>query len=97
MGFDALDAKTEWRSSKPRSTRQRSFHLMMQRRASPDWIRRVCRAWVQRCKRLRIERRRTGIRIELETQDDLGYYEYGFDVFPKRGTKSKGASSSTPS
>jgi len=30
-----------------------------------------------------------GIRIELETQDDLGRYEYAFDVFPRRkaGTK----------
>jgi hypothetical protein len=54
-----------------------------------DWIRRVARTWVQRCKRMRIERRQMGIRIELETQDDLGYYEYGFDVFPRRGTKSK--------
>lgn len=53
-----------------------------------DWIRRVARTWVQRCKRMRIERRQIGIRIELETQDDLGYYEYGFDVFPRRGTKS---------
>jgi hypothetical protein len=26
--------------------------------------------------------------IELETQDDLGYYEYGFDIFPRRGAKS---------
>jgi hypothetical protein len=52
-----------------------------------DWIRRVVRAWVQRCKRMRIERRETGIRIELETQDDLGYYEYGFDVFPSRARK----------
>jgi hypothetical protein len=51
-----------------------------------DWIRRVARMWVQRCKRMRIERRQVGIRIELETQDDLGYYEYGFDVFPRRGT-----------
>jgi hypothetical protein len=54
-----------------------------------DWIRRVARTWVQRCKQMRIERRQAGIRIELETQDDLGYYEYGFDVFPRRGTKSK--------
>jgi hypothetical protein len=54
-----------------------------------DWIRRVARTWVQRCKRMRIERRQVGIRIELETQDDLGYYEYTFDVFPRRGTKSK--------
>ena len=54
-----------------------------------DWIRRVARTWLQRCKRMRIERRKTGIRIELETQDDFGYYEYGFDVFPRRGTRSK--------
>ncbi len=53
------------------------------------WIGRVARTWVQRCKRMRIERRQMGIRIELETQDDLGYYEYGFDVFPGRGTQSK--------
>jgi len=52
-----------------------------------DWIRRVLRAWVQRCKSMRIERRQTGIRIELETQDDLGYYEYGFDVLPRRRNK----------
>lgn len=54
-----------------------------------DWIRRVARTWVQRCKGMRIERRQMGIRIELETQDDLGYYEYGFDVLPRRGTKAK--------
>jgi len=54
-----------------------------------DWIRRVARTWLQRCKGMRIERRQIGIRIELETQDDLGYYEYGFDVFPRRGSKSK--------
>ena len=50
-----------------------------------DWIRRVVRSWVQRCKQMRLERREAGIRVELETQDDLGYYEYGFDVFPRRG------------
>lgn len=54
-----------------------------------DWIRRVLRSWVQRCKRMRIERRQAGIRIELETQDDLGYYEYRFDVFPNRRSKVK--------
>jgi hypothetical protein len=54
-----------------------------------DWIGRVARTWVQRCKGMRIERRQMGIRIELETQDDLGYYEYGFDVFPRRGSKFK--------
>ncbi len=54
-----------------------------------DWIRRVARSWVQRCKHMHIERRQAGIRIELETQDDLGYYEYKFDVFPRREAKSK--------
>jgi hypothetical protein len=56
-----------------------------------EWIRGVARSWVQRCKHMRIERRQDGIRIELETQDDLGYYEYGFDVFPRRIPKSKRA------
>lgn len=37
-----------------------------------DWILRVARTWVQRCKGMRIERRQMGIRSELETQDDLG-------------------------
>jgi len=55
-----------------------------------DWIRRVTRSWVQRCKRMRIERREAGIRVELETQDDLGYYEYGFDLFPRRQTGASG-------
>jgi hypothetical protein len=54
-----------------------------------NWIRRVVRAWVQRSKRMRIERRQAGIRIELETQDDFGYYEYGFDVFPRRKLKAR--------
>jgi hypothetical protein len=35
---------------------------------------------------MHIERRELGIRIELETQDDLGHDEYGFDVFPRRKT-----------
>ncbi len=52
-----------------------------------DWIRRVIRSWVQRCKQMRIERRGNGIRIELETQDDLGYYEYGFDVLVDVGAE----------
>lgn len=49
-----------------------------------DWIRRVMSTWVQRYKELRIERRNEGIRIEFQTQDDLGYYDYAFDVFPHR-------------
>ena len=44
---------------------------------------------VQRCKKRHIERRELGIRIELETQDDLGHYECGFDVFPRRKARTK--------
>jgi hypothetical protein len=50
-----------------------------------DWIQRVLRAWVQRRKKVKIQRLAMGIRIELETQDDLGYYSYAFDVFPRNG------------
>jgi hypothetical protein len=49
------------------------------------WMLEVLRVWVQRCQRIRIERRESGVRIELETQDDRGYYSYGFDVFPGKG------------
>ncbi len=49
-----------------------------------EWIRRVIAAWVQRYKTLKIERLEGGIRIEMETQDDHGYYDYAFDVFPKQ-------------
>jgi len=54
-----------------------------------DWIRGVTRSWVQRCKKMHIERRELGIRIELDTQDDLGHYEYGFDVFQRRKAREK--------
>lgn len=47
------------------------------------WMRRVIRSWVQRYKMLKIERLEHGIRVEMQTQDDYGYYEYAFDVFPK--------------
>ncbi len=49
-----------------------------------DWIGRVLRSWVQRCKQMRIVRHEGGIRIEFETQDDHGYYKYGFDVVPRK-------------
>ena len=54
-----------------------------------DWTRRVIGAWVQRYKKLKIVRFEKGIRIELRAQDDLGYYDYAFDVFPHRGRTSK--------
>ena len=50
-----------------------------------DWLQRTLRVWVQRCKQLKIERNELGIHIEIETQDDHGYYRYSFDVFPKSG------------
>lgn len=49
-----------------------------------DWMKRVLTTWVQRYKHAKIERHENGIRVEFETQDDRGYYSYGFDVFPGR-------------
>jgi hypothetical protein len=49
-----------------------------------QWFLHVLRAWVQRYKSVKIEPRADGIRVEIETQDDHGYYHYGFDVFPGR-------------
>ena len=47
-------------------------------------MRRLLRSWVQRCKLVKIERQELGIRVELDTQDDHGYYTYGFDVFSRK-------------
>lgn len=41
-------------------------------------------AWTQRAKSWGAELRDNGIAIDLETQDDHGYYLYRFDVFPGR-------------
>jgi hypothetical protein len=49
-----------------------------------DWSLRFLHRWVQRTKQIKLERFESGIRIELQTQDDRGYYDYGFDVFPER-------------
>jgi hypothetical protein len=54
------------------------------------WIGNVLRVWVQRTKRMKIERVGAGIRIEMQTQDDLGYYDYAFDAFPARGRAETG-------
>jgi hypothetical protein len=48
------------------------------------WIQHVIAAWVQRYKHLKIERGERGISIDIQTQDDLGYYRYAFDVFRRR-------------
>ena len=49
------------------------------------WLLRVLRSWVQRAKHIKIKRVERAVRIEVQTQDDLGYYDYAFDVFPDRG------------
>ena len=54
------------------------------------WMVEAIRAWVQRCKLVRLRPREAGIRVELQTQDDEGYYDYGFDVFPGRPRGSRG-------
>ena len=54
-----------------------------------DWVRKTLRTSIQRCKGMQFELAENGIHITLETQDDHGYYNYQFDVFPGR-TKSSG-------
>ncbi|MCC6810752.1 MAG: hypothetical protein IT381_25205 [Deltaproteobacteria bacterium] len=49
-----------------------------------DWMHEVLRAWVQRCNQRTLECLENGVHVELETQDDRGYYRYVFDVFPGR-------------
>jgi hypothetical protein len=48
------------------------------------WIQRVIAAWVQRRKLVSVDRAGDAIHVAIETQDDLGYYRYAFDVFPRR-------------
>jgi uncharacterized protein YprB with RNaseH-like and TPR domain len=64
-------------ASPPRSSKERWDEVF-------SWMRRLLRSWVQRCKLVKIERQELGIRVELDTQDDHGYYKYGFDVFPRK-------------
>jgi hypothetical protein len=50
-----------------------------------EWLRQLLRGWVQRCKLMHFEIEGKGIGIQLETQDDRGYYTYEFDAFPGKG------------
>jgi hypothetical protein len=49
-----------------------------------DWVHSVLFRWVQRCKQITARLAPNGIAIELQSQDDRGYYTYRFDVFPGR-------------
>jgi hypothetical protein len=52
------------------------------------WTSDFLSVWVQRCKELVIERHGSALHIKITAQDDLGYYQYAFDVFPHRETLS---------
>ena len=41
--------------------------------------------WIQRTKQLTMKLCPTGIAVEIETQDDLGYYRYCFDIMLREG------------
>jgi hypothetical protein len=50
-----------------------------------SFVHSVVTMWVQRPKEISSELRENGIHVRVKTQDDHGYYDYAFDVFP-RGT-----------
>jgi hypothetical protein len=49
-----------------------------------DWMAALVMRWVQRVKELNFDLRERGVSLRVHTQDDLGYYEYVFDIFPGR-------------
>lgn len=49
-----------------------------------NWIGTVIVKWVQRLKSLKLVLVEDAVQIEMETQDDRGYYHYRFDVVPGR-------------
>jgi hypothetical protein len=44
------------------------------------WLGKSLLRWIQRTKRVSTELHPNGIAVEIEAQDDLGYYRYGFDL-----------------
>ena len=52
-----------------------------------DWIGRITSSWVQRRKSMTITRSEEGIAIAMQTQDDLGYYDYAFDMIADRARR----------
>lgn len=49
-----------------------------------NWIAQALLRWVQRLKSLKLRLVEDAVQIELETQDDRGYYQYQFEVSPGR-------------
>lgn len=49
-----------------------------------DWMHAVLRSHVQRQKQRTLTCHDEGVHVRIETQDDLGYYVYEWDVFPGR-------------
>lgn len=60
-----------------------------------DWTADLVSTWVQRVKQLGLDLRERGVRLHVHTQDDLGYYEYVFDVFPGRAPRDAASSPSS--
>jgi hypothetical protein len=48
------------------------------------WLIELLRSWVQRCKFMHFDLAEKGVHIKIQTQDDRGYFDYEFDVFPGR-------------
>jgi hypothetical protein len=44
------------------------------------WFGKSLLRWIQRTKQITTKLHTNGISVEIETQDDLGYYHYGFDL-----------------
>jgi hypothetical protein len=47
------------------------------------WLGKSLVRWIQRTKQVSTELRSNGIAVEIEAQDDHGYYHYGFDIMPR--------------
>lgn len=47
-----------------------------------DTLQAIILEWVQRVGKLELSTHESGLRVHIETQDDFGYYQYAFDVFP---------------
>lgn len=48
------------------------------------WVAALLMRWVQRVKEADFDVREIGVHLRVRTQDDAGYYDYAFDIFPGR-------------